>query len=177
MMASQSVVLTASNNPRSRKNPDSKIAVRSSLHQFTFFNEINQIGIRVGADINLTKGLYYLDWDITEVGYGGQNVEDSHYHHPMKTKVEVVAKVTGKFQFKIENFAGGATYKGTNSPSIRVYVDNAPFSDVTVNLALLGGTNENITFEPSTLTFGPDVTEKFFSIKIDSDYNLTTANP
>lgn len=58
-----------------------------------------------------------------------------------------------------------------------VSVSHAPFSDVTVNLALSGGANENITFEPSTLTFGPDVTEKYFSIKIDSDYDLTTANP
>lgn len=106
MMASQSVTLSASSNPRSRKNPDSKIAVRSGLHQFVFYGEVNQIGIRVGADINLTKGLYYLDWDITEVGYGGQSVDDKHYHQPMKTKVEVVAAVTDKYQVMIENFAG-----------------------------------------------------------------------
>lgn len=76
--------------------------------------------------------------------------------------VEVVAKVTNKYQFSVEGFTGSNTYKGTNSPDIAVSISNSPFSDVTVGLALLGGTNENVTFEPASLTFGPEDSTKYF---------------
>lgn len=162
MLASEKVILTPSSNTRTRKNPDSKIQFKSSINNYIFYSEVNSITFRVGADLNLTKGLYYIDWAITETGHGTNNTSDTHYHHPAKTMVEVVAAVTGKYNFIVEGFSGGNTYKGTNSPDIAVYTTNAPFSDVTVNLALLGGTNENIVFEPASLSFGPDDTWKYF---------------
>jgi len=162
MLASEKVTLSPTTNSRSRKNPESKIAFKSAIHNYIFYGEVNEIMFRVGADINLTKGLYYIDWSITEVGHGGNNVPSTHYHAPAKTMVEVVAAVTNKYSFSVEGFSGGNTYKGTNSPDIGVSVSNAPFTDVTVNLALLGGTNEHVSFEPSTLTFGPDDLIKYF---------------
>jgi hypothetical protein len=161
MMASKSVTLTPTSNTRSRKNPDAKIAFQSPLNNFVFFSETNEIYFRVGADISLSKGLYYIDWAITEASHSTSNTPDSHYHHPAKTKVEVVAKTNGKYSLSVEAFDGNA-YKGTNSPDIAVSVSNAPFSDVTVSLSLVGGTNENIVFEPASLLFNADHTTKYF---------------
>lgn len=173
MMGSAKVTYSASVNPRSRSNPEAKIQTRSELYNFVMFSEVNEIHFRVGADISLSKGIYYLDWTLTEEGF----TNDSHYHAPAKTMVEVVAKTVNKYSFSIEGFSGGATYKDSTSPAIGVMTTNAPFSDVTVNLALLGGTNENVVFEPSTLTFGPDETSKYFKIRIADGYDLSTANP
>lgn len=152
----------ASSNPRTRKNPDSKIQFKSTVNNYIFYSEVTEIYFRVGADLNLSKGKYYIDWSITEVGHGTNNTSDTHYHQPAKTLVEVVAAVTGKYSFTVEGFTGGNTYKGTNSPDIAISTTNAPFSDVTVNLALLGGTNENVVFEPASLSFGSDNTTKYF---------------
>jgi len=52
-------------------------------------------------------------------------------------------------------------------------IDRAPFSDVTVTLALATPTDK-VTIEPSSLVFGPNVTEQWFKINIDSTY--TTAD-
>lgn len=82
MMASNKIVLSAASNPRSRKNPDSKIQFQSPIHNYIFFSEVNSIYFRVGADLNLSKGLYYIDWSITETGHGTNNTSDTHYHHP-----------------------------------------------------------------------------------------------
>lgn len=175
-MASKSVKLTASNNTRVRKNPEANIAFQSLVHDFTFYSEVTQIHFRVGADINLSKGIYYINWQIEEEGHSA-NSTVKQYHQPAKTQVEVVAKTTNKWAFTVEGFTGGNTYKGTYSPDIGISVSNSPFSDVTVGLSLLGGTNEHVVFEPQSLIFGPEDSVKYFRIKIDSAYDLTTANP
>lgn len=76
--------------------------------------------------------------------------------------VEVVAAITDKYQFSLESFSGGNVYKGTSSPDIGVSISNSPFTDVTVNLALDGGTNDKVTFSPSSLAFGSEDSVKYF---------------
>jgi len=175
-MSSKSVTLTASNNTRTRKNPENNIQFKSDVENFVFYSENTSIHFRVGADINLAKGIYYINWSISEEGHSANN-DVQQYHQPMKTKVEVVAKKANKWSFQVEGFTGGNTYKGTSSPDIGVSVSNSPFSDVTVGLSLLGGENTEVTFEPSSLVFGPEDTVKYFRITIGSDYDLSTANP
>lgn len=65
MMAAEKVTLSPSSNVRSLVNPDTKIAY-TSAEDFVFFSATNEINFRVGADINLSKGIYYIDWSITE---------------------------------------------------------------------------------------------------------------
>lgn len=150
-LASKKVTLSPSTNSRSRRNPDSNIAFQSLVENYVILSEVDEIHFRVGADINLGKGLYYIDWSITEESFTFAGVETAnHYHAPAKTMVEVVAKVTGKYTFSVQNLVGNPV-KGTTSPSIAVSVSNAPFTDVNVNLSLLGGDNVNLTFEPSVL--------------------------
>lgn len=140
-------------------------------------SEVDEIHFRVGANINLGKGLYYIDWSITEESFTFAGVETAnHYHAPAKTMVEVVAKVTGKYSFSVQNLVGNPI-KGTNSPSIGVSVSNAPFEGVNLNLALSGGDNANMTFEPSVLEFTKTDTVKYFTINVSSDWDMTTANP
>lgn len=97
-MAAKSVKLTPSNNTRVRKNPESNIAYQSSVHNFDFYSEVTAIYFRVGAEINLSKGIYYINWQIEEEGHSSNN-NVKQYHQPAKTKVEVVAKTTGKWTF------------------------------------------------------------------------------
>jgi len=175
-MAAKSVTLTASNNSRVRKNPDANIAFQSPVQNFIFYSEVTKLQFRVGADLNLSKGIYYINWQISEESHSSGSTTRT-YHQPAKTKVEVVAKTANKWAFAVEGFTGGNTYKGTYSPDIGVSVSNSPFTGVTVELSLLGGANENITFEPASLSFGPEDHVKYFRIKVDSDYDLTTANP
>lgn len=100
-MSSASVTLSPSANKRSRNHKDNSIAFQSPEHNFVFFSEVNSINFRVGADISLSKGIYYIDWSITEVSHGTSNTADAKYHHPRKTKVEVIANTTGKYSFSV----------------------------------------------------------------------------
>jgi len=101
MMAADKVTLTPSNNTRARVNPDSNIAFQSMVESFVFFSEANMIHFRVGANIDLSKGIYFIDWSITETQHNTNNTGD-HYHAPAKTKVEVVAAVANKYTFAVE---------------------------------------------------------------------------
>jgi len=146
MLASQSVTLTATASTRSRKNPDSKLAFQSLTHDFVIKSEVSSINFRVGADISLSKGIYYIEWSISETGHSSSNSDENHYHEPAKTKVEVISTSTSYTKNFVTEGFGGQTFKGTTSPDIGISVSNSPFSDVTVTLSLVSGTNENITF-------------------------------
>lgn len=164
-MASAKVTLTPTSNSRSREAPGAKLEFQSAFNNFAFFSEVNEINFRVGADLSLNKGLYYINWSITESGHDTNNTSASHYHAPAKTTVEVVAATNGKYDFVVEGFTGGNVYKGTTSPDIAVTVSNAPFSDVSVNLALLAtGGNENVVFSPASLLFNAGTTTNYFNI-------------
>lgn len=175
MMASAKVTLTPSANTRSRRSPDAKLGFKSPIHNFIFFSETNEIHFRVGADISLEKGLYYIDWSITEEGHS-TNSSDKHYHEPAKTTVEVVGEKANHHDFTVDAPLSATVYKGTKSADIAVRVANAPFSDVTVSLAL-SVADENIVFNPASLLFNADNTERYFNIEVKSDYDIQTANP
>lgn len=175
-MASKSIKLTPSNNTRVRKSPDSNIDFQSPVHDYTMYGGVTQIAFRVGAGISLAKGIYYINWAIEETSYSA-NSATIHYHQPAKTMVEVVAKTTNKFAFVVDSFTGGKVYVGTYSPDISVSISNSPFTDVSVKLALSGGADPNIVFEPASLSFGPLDHKKSFRIKVESAYDLTKANP
>jgi len=96
--AANKLVLTATPNEKTRVAPGAMLATTSEENGFTFYSQLNQIYFRVGADVNLSKGIYYLDWSITETQYSSTNTESNKYHHPIRTKVEVGVQ-NQKFQF------------------------------------------------------------------------------
>lgn len=89
-MQAKKIVLTPTANPRSRVAPDSKLAFSSEIHAFTFYQEYTAVHFKVGADISLSRGLYYIDWAKEETGQASTNADTTHYHHPARTLVEVV---------------------------------------------------------------------------------------
>lgn len=167
-MASKSVTFTPAVNQRTRENPEGKMGFKSDTHDFVFFSETNEIHFRVGADVTLNKGCYYIDWTIAEVPWKS---DQPKYHAPARTMVEVVAAVTDKYSFAVTSFAGGIIYKGTSSPFLKVSVSNSPYSDVKV-VPAMATANDKVTFSPTELSFGPDDTEKFFLIQVAADYDL-----
>ena len=174
-MQAQKIVLTASANVRSRTAPSTRIAFTSAEYAFTFFQEYTQINFKVGADINITKGLYYIDWSKVETGQVSSTNSSTHYHHPVRTLVEVVAKVDNKFAFTCETL-GTDAIKGTSTPNIGISTTNSPFSDVTILFGLQAGNNANITFSPNTVVFGPNDLTKYYTINVTADYDISTAS-
>lgn len=168
-------MLTPTSNPRSDRSPDGKLGYSSPIHDFTLFSGVNEIHFRVGADITLAKGIYYINWSVEETRY--DNSADSSvatYHEPTKTMVEVVAKKNNKYQFTTNSPAGLNVPKGTYTTDITVSVSNAPYADVTLDLALSTATADaNVVISPNQLVFEKDVTEKSFRIQVTSDYVVT----
>lgn len=172
-MASPKLILTPSTNSRSKTNPDSKIAITSEIHKFTFYQKTTEISFKVGADISLVKGLYYIDWTIEETAQA-TSVTSKQYYKPTKTLVEVVAaKTSNQFPFIVNSFSGQDAFKGTRTPNIEIKIDNSPFSDVTVTPSLDGGNNSNVIFHPSALTFRSIDTTKYFQIEVTKDYDTS----
>jgi len=176
IMQAKSVVLTASANPRTRTNPDSKLSFLSNEYAFTFFQEYTQITFRVGAALSLTKGLYYIDWTKVETEQTSTYAKSTHYHHPVKTLVEVVEAVANKYSFTAETLGVNAIV-GTSTPDIGVSITtgNSPYSDVTITMALSAGSDTNITFDPSSLSYGPNDVTKYFRIAVAAAYDLSSS--
>jgi hypothetical protein len=174
-MQAKKIVLEATANSRSRTNPESKLAWTSEAFNYTFFQEYTVITFRVGADKTLSKGLYYINWTKTETGQASSTSPTTHYHHPVRTLVEVVAAVTNKWAFTCETL-GSSAIKGTSTPDIGLSTTNSPFSDVQITFALSAGTNSSITFDPTSLTFGPNDLKKYFRIAVAADYDISTAS-
>jgi len=172
-MQAKKIVLAATANSRTRTNPDSKLSFLSNDYNFTFFQEYTQITFRVGAAFSLTKGLYYIDWTKDETTQDSTYAKTTHYHHPVKTLVEVVEAVTNKYAFVAQSLGVNAI-KGTETPAIAVSTTNSPFSDVSITFGLAAGANTNVTFDPTSLTFGPNDLAKYFTINVSNDYDLTT---
>jgi hypothetical protein len=173
-MQAKKIVLTGTANPRSRVNPEAKIAWKSADFSYTFYQEYTQITFKVGADITLSKGLYWIDWAKEETGQTSTTNETTHYHHPVRTLVEVVAKVSNKYSFTCETLGSNAI-KGTSTPALAVSTTNSPFADVQISFGLSAGDNANISFTPASLTFGPNDLSKHFVINVTSDYDISSA--
>jgi len=89
-IAALSVTLNASTNPRT--SDSGKLSYSSDFYKFIFEQEKLNISFRVGAAVDLAKGLYYIDWtiDVNE-----QSGASNTYNPPQKTLVEVIAKTVG----------------------------------------------------------------------------------
>lgn len=161
-MESTSITLKATANTRTNPAPNGKIDFKSPIHNFEFKSDETQIHFRVGAAVDLSKGIYYLDWTITE------NTTTNYYNKAVKTKVEVIAKKENHYAFSVEAPTQAIT-KGYSSPAIRVSTTNAPFTAVSVGLKLANA-NTAITFTPTSLTFNSVTTEQYFQINIDAAY-------
>ena len=141
-MQAKKIDLSARANIRSRTNPVDQLNWTSAEYSFTFFQEYTQITFKVGADISLSKGLYYIDWSKIETGQTSENTSSVHYHHPVRTLVEVVGKVNNKYAFTCETLVADAI-KGTSTPYIGISTTNSPFSDVSITFGLQGESDEN----------------------------------
>jgi len=85
----------------------------------------------------------------------------------------VTAKKASVYKFNVDSIDSSLVV-GTTSVPIGIRVSNAPASDVTINLTLAGGSNENILINPITLTFLSDDTVKYFEVTISENYSTTT---
>jgi len=168
-VAAKKLVLTPTTNERT---PDSaKLVYTSVMHSFEFFQEMLDIHFRVAASIDLAKGLYYIDWEVEETKQDGTNRD--HYHVPVKTLIEVVPKTAKKYKFKLDQLAQSIP-RGSNSPPIRISIDNAPANEVVVNLSPTAGSAAGISVRPSTVTFTKDVNERYFEVVIEGGFDLTS---
>ena len=168
-MAAQKVKLTPSTNART---PDSgKLSFVSSFYEFQIFQEFLSINFKLGAAIDTPQGLYYINWSVEETrNEGAQNYT---YNRPDKTLIEVTGKKAAIYKFNVDTIDSSLVV-GTTSVPIGIRVSNSPASDVTINLTLAGGSNENILINPITLTFLSDDTVKYFEVTISENYSTTS---
>lgn len=82
-MESGLITLEPSANTRTTVNPGAKLGFLNNC-EMKFKQNESTIYFHVGADITLTKGIYYIDWAITETS------TENYYTKAKKTKVEVV---------------------------------------------------------------------------------------
>jgi hypothetical protein len=151
--------------------PDSGAADKITLtpdDDWTLHENLHQISFRLSADIDMTKGLYYIDWEITEELHDG--VDKNVYQPPVKTLVEVVEKVEGKYEFEVGDIYD--QYIDFASIPIPISVSNSPDSDVTIQISVAESTQSaKVTVEPVSITFGPGNNEKYFTVKVAANYD------
>lgn len=165
-MQSSVVELTPTASARTSPAPGALLGFQNNC-SWKFKNDESMIHFRVGADISLSKGIYYVDWAVAET-------ETANYYAKTKrTKVEVIAQTANKWQFSVDDYSGKAIYKGHSSPSLKLSVTNAPFTKATVTLKLATA-DANITFSPTSLEFDANHTERFFKINVASEYVAAT---
>ena len=152
----------------STSTPDSgKLTYTSTSTNWKLSQGKWSIPFRIGAAIDMSKGLFYIDWTITETKEAGRS--ENQYDPPVSTLVEVQAKTSAKFMFSVSSVPTLTT--GYSSVPIRLAVPNSPHSDVTVNVAVQGSP-ANITVGPSpSFKFLPDVNKLHFQIQIASGYD------
>ena len=97
-MAARKVELNPYTNPRT--SDADGLSYSSRLHSFNFMQADLEIWFRVGASIDMAKGLYYINWNMHEQHQEGS--KHYHYHPPVKTLVEVVAKTPGRHSISVE---------------------------------------------------------------------------
>ena len=166
-MAARKVELNPYTNPRT--SDADGLSYSSRLHSFNFMQADLEIWFRVGASIDMAKGLYYINWNMNEQHQEGS--KHYHYHPPVKTLVEVVAKTPGRHSISVEQDSNITFQVGYTSPPIRLSVANSPASDVTVNLT---SSTSGITVNPLSVVFTPDVNERYFEITIESSVQDST---
>jgi hypothetical protein len=166
-LSAKKVVLTPYTN--SRTSDSGKLVYTSAMHSFTLWQDRFSCNFRVAAKIDLSKGLYYIDWSLEETRES--SLGDDAYNRPVKTLVEVVGKTAQKFKFAVS--AIPAVAKGTLSAPLKISVANAPATKVNIAISVTG-TPVGVSVSPSSVTFSPDVNQAYFQISVDSTANVTS---
>ena len=167
-MLAQRVTLTPTTNERT---PDGGLLkYESYVHEFAMFLEQTSINFKITADLNITKGLYYIDWAVDELPQSGYT---ERYNPPPKTLVEIPALTEKKYHVSVAQLVYAVPHGETSVPII-VSIPNAPASDIKVSLSVVQGDNVGILLTPSELEFGPGETEKSFIITVEASYNMST---
>lgn len=126
----------------------------------------------MSASSTLAKGLYYINWESDEAKQPGVN--DNWYIAPVSLLVEVCE---GDEETVAINLATIPTlYKGYTSIPIKVSLDQAPASDLTISLSF-GAVSTGISVTPSLLVFEPDTDELYFEITVLASYDSIQASP
>ena len=140
----------------------------SVKHNWIMLQDEWKINFRVSAAANMQKGLYYVTWALTE---GKQpQVTDGLYSPPPNTLVEVPAYKSKVYSFSVDTIDYVSV--GNSSLPVKVYIDNAPQTDVTLTLAVPYPYNETVTVSPDTLLFVPDINSQYFTITVDEDHDF-----
>lgn len=151
--------------------PDSGAADKITLtsdDDWILHENLYHISFRLSADIDMAKGLYYIDWEITEELHDG--VDENVYQPPVKTLVEVVEKVDAKYEFEVGEIYD--QYINFDSLPIPISVSNSPNADVTIEISVAeSAQSAKVTVEPTSITFGPGDNEKYFIVKVAADYD------
>lgn len=147
------------------------ISITSSFHNFEIFQMVSEIKFRVAASISLSKGLYYITWDSTEMTQLG--IDKYQYQPPYSTLVEVPSKATSIYTIIVSTIP--KLMIGYTSIPIKVSLPFAPASDLTLTLSIENG--EGITVSPTILEFLPDVQELYFEIAVNATFDTTQNSP
>ena len=136
-MTAKMIVLEPSIN--SGTPDDGKMTFTSRLNEFKIYQEQQTIYFRIAADISLAKGLYYIDWKITETVQIGAIANS--YQPPVSTLVEVISASNYNIQeVKLELNTGLLTV-GIPSLPLLITIPNAPESEVIITPTItLGST-------------------------------------
>ena len=137
----------------------------SSIANFTLGNAACRMPFRISAARTLPKGLYMVDWKMTETS-ASSNASSQYIRLP-STLVEVPAFVPAKYAFQVA--AVPAVPPGNTSLPIRVWVSNPPHSDVTVRLSVTAGGSVS----PQELLFESNDEQHFFNVTMDNEQQFS----
>lgn len=164
-LAAKQIVFSASTSTRTADG--GRLKYTSAVDDWTLRQSANSIQFRVAAAIDLSKGLYYIQWSNGETKQTGRT--EVQYDPPVSTLVEVGPKTLGKYSFSIATIP--SIPAGSLSLPIKVSLTNSPHTDVTFNI-YVNKNSPNISIQPAGLVFGPDVSERYFQIQVASNYDV-----
>jgi hypothetical protein len=166
-LAAKKLVVTPSTN--SHTSDSGKLSFTSAMDNFTMVYEEDSIYFRIGAAIDLSQGLYWIDYAIDETKQDGQT--DTQYDYPVKTLVEVTDGTT-KVSFTVEDLPTVGV--GNSTRPLCISTINAPHKEVTIDVALSNSDVTGVTFTPNSITFTPNVNRRCFRVAVSSDYSIET---
>ena len=167
--ADKSLTFTPSTNTFTPDN--GYLHYSSARDSFTIKEGGTSARFRVAAAAGLAKGLYLIDWKVTENTQPG--VTESLYTPLPSTTVEVYQPSSGQFLLQVAPIP--IVLVGYSSVPIKVTCTNAPQSDLIVTLSILTSP-PYLTLSPAVLTFSPDVNELFFQVQVGLEYSASSGS-
>jgi hypothetical protein len=137
----------------------------SEIDQFYIWQGMQEITFKVSAGVSFINSILYIDWDTDE--YSLLGLAQSEYSKPCKTLVEVYAGLV--FNLSSEDLV--FLEKSSESLPIRIQSPVSPSSNFTLSLSFEEATLNGIELSPISLTFKPEVTEGYFTIKVSDKFN------